>query len=152
MDQNYPLLTDRIQSVFIDFILIVVLMFVFAALLDKIENPPDWLRIALFFGIWAIYEPLFVTLGCTVGQYIKGIRVRRYDDPSRRIGLVSSFVRYIVKMLLGWISFLTMSMNKEKRAMHDYASGSVMICTGYVEPDDNDEYPEVTGPAAAPEI
>ncbi len=71
MDQEYPLLTDRVQSIFIDAVLIIVSMFVIAALLDRFESPPDWIRIALFIGLWAVYEPLFVSLGCTLGQYIK---------------------------------------------------------------------------------
>jgi cytochrome bd-type quinol oxidase subunit 2 len=127
MDQEYPMLTDRVQSIFIDAILIIVLMFVFAALLDKFENPPDWIRIAFFFGIWTIYEPLFVSLGCTLGQYIKGIRVRNFHDPAKRIGFLRAFIRLVLKTCLGWLSFLTIHMNKEKRAVHDFGSGSVMV-------------------------
>lgn len=130
MDQEYPLLTDRVQSIFIDTVLIIVLMFVFAALLDKFESPPDWIRIALFIGLWAVYEPLFVSLGCTLGQYIKGIRVRSFHDPAKKIGFIRAFIRQILKTCLGWLSFLTIHMNKEKRAIHDFGSGSVVIRSG----------------------
>ena len=65
---NYPTLSDRVQSTFIDSILIIILMFVFAAVLERYENAPDWIRIALFFGIWGIYEPLCTSLGFTVGN------------------------------------------------------------------------------------
>jgi uncharacterized RDD family membrane protein YckC len=127
MEQNYPLLLDRIQSIFIDLIFIVVLMFVFAAILDKYENPPDWIRVALFFGLWALYEPLCVCFGCTLGQYLKKIRVKDHDDTTKRIGIFPSYIRYILKTLLGWISFITMNTNTEKRAIHDFASGSVVV-------------------------
>ena len=123
----YPSLSDRIQSAFIDAVLIVVLMFMATALLDKYENAPDWIRIVLFFGLWAVYEPLCTTLGCTLGNYMKGIRVRRYDNESKRINFFAAFVRYCVKVLLGWISFITIHFNPERRAIHDYVAGSVMV-------------------------
>lgn len=124
---EYPLLTDRVQSTFIDTVFIVILMFVFASFLDKIENPPDWIRIALFFGLFAIYEPVCTAFGCTLGNYIKKIRVRQADNYTKRINLAQAFIRYIIKVLLGWISFLTMHGNKERRAIHDFAAESVVI-------------------------
>src|SRR5882757_3484596 len=115
-EEEYPLLLDRVQSIFIDLVFIIVLMFAFSAILDRYENPPNWIRVAAFFGLWAIYEPLLVTLGCTLGQYIKKIRVRSYPDTSKRISIFPAFIRYILTTLPGWISFLTIHTNKEKRA------------------------------------
>jgi uncharacterized RDD family membrane protein YckC len=123
----YPSLSDRVQSNFIDVILIMVLMFVAAAALDKYDNAPDWIRIVLFFGLWAVYEPLCTTLGCTLGNYMKGIRVRRYTNESKRINFFAAFVRYCVKVLSGWISFIAIHFNPERRAIHDFAAGSVMV-------------------------
>lgn len=123
----YPSLSDRVQSNFIDVILIMVLMFVAAGALDKYENAPDWVRIVLFFGLWAVYEPLCTTLGCTLGNYLKGIRVRRYTNESKRINFFAAFVRYCIKMLLGWISFISIHFNPERRAIHDFVVGSVMV-------------------------
>lgn len=124
---EYPLLTDRVQSTFIDTVFVIILMFVFASFLDKMENPPDWLRIALFFGLFAIYEPVCTAFGCTLGNYIKKIRVRRMGHPDQKINLLQAFLRYITKVLLGWISFLTMHTNPERRAIHDLIADSVMI-------------------------
>ncbi|GAB4093791.1 RDD family protein [Flaviaesturariibacter terrae] len=125
---EYPSLSDRIQSSFIDGVLIVVLMSGSANALERFEDDGhDWLRMALFFGIWGIYEPLCTTLGFTVGNLVKGIRVRRASDPSKRINFFAALLRYVLKMCLGWISFLTMHSNRERRAIHDLAAGSVMI-------------------------
>ena len=124
---EYPLLSDRVQSSFIDGILIIILMFVFASWLDRYENAPDWIRIALFFGLWAVYEPLCTTLGGTLGNQLKGIRVRRHADTDRNINFFQAFVRYILKISLGWISFLTIHTNAERRAIHDLVAQSVMI-------------------------
>jgi RDD family len=127
MEPTYPSLLDRVQSIFIDAFFLFALTFAFAAILDKFESPPDWIRVALFFALWAIYEPLCTTLGCTLGQYVKRIRVKKYEDPARRIAFFPSFIRYILKTVLGWVSFLTISTNNERRAIHDFAAGSVMI-------------------------
>jgi uncharacterized RDD family membrane protein YckC len=124
---EYPNLSDRIQSSFIDGIFIIIMMFVFATILDKYQNAPDWIRIALFFGLWAIYEPVCTTLGGTIGNLIKGIRVRNHSDNKKHINIFQALFRYIVKFLLGWISFLTIHTNPQRRAIHDFAVGSVMI-------------------------
>lgn len=127
MEEKYPLLTERIQSNFIDMILIVLSMFIFASILDKFENVPDWIRISLFVGIFIIYEPFCIVFGCTAGNYLKRIRVRKYADTSKRINLFQSIVRYPVKIGLGWLSFLTINSNPKRRAIHDLISGSVMV-------------------------
>lgn len=124
---EYPTLSDRIQSTFIDTTLIVILMFVFASILERYENVPDWIRIALFFGLWAVYEPLCTTLGFTVGNLVKGLRVRRHGNTTKRINIVQAFFRYVLKLSLGWVSFLTIHSNAEKRAIHDLAVSSVVI-------------------------
>lgn len=127
MIEKYPQLTDRVQATFIDTILIVIMMFVFAGILDKFENVPDWVRISLFVSLFMIYEPLCMTLGFTLGNYIKGIRVKKYADSTKRINILQAFIRYPIKVLLGWISFLTINRNAKRRAIHDLVSGSVMI-------------------------
>jgi uncharacterized RDD family membrane protein YckC len=127
MEEKYPELTDRIQSTFIDTILIFLLMFAFANLLDKFNHVEDWVRIVIFIGLFIAYEPLCMTFGCTLGNYLKGIRVRKNTDSSKRLNILQAIIRYPVKVLLGWISFLTINSNPKRRAFHDLISGSVMI-------------------------
>jgi uncharacterized RDD family membrane protein YckC len=127
MEEKYPQLTDRIQSTFIDTILIVALMFVFSNVLDKFENVPDWVRIVIFAGLFVAYEPMCMSFGSTLGNYLKGIRVRKYSDTTKRINIFQASIRYPVKVVLGWVSFLTINSNPKRRAIHDLISGSVMI-------------------------
>jgi uncharacterized RDD family membrane protein YckC len=124
---EYPSLSDRVQSTFIDTILIIVLMFVFSSILEKYDNAPDWIRIVLFFGLWAIYEPLCTSFGFTLGNYAKGIRARNISNPQKKLNILQSFLRYVLKVGLGWLSFVTIHFNPEKRAIHDLAVGSVML-------------------------
>lgn len=127
MEETYPPLSDRVQSSFIDIMLVILLMFAVAGILDKVQNPPDWLKIVLFVSIWVIYEPLTTAMGSTLGNYIKGIRVRQADNTTKRINFIQALVRYVLKIALGWISFLTIHSNAKRQAIHDMAAGSVMI-------------------------
>jgi uncharacterized RDD family membrane protein YckC len=127
MEAKYPNLVQRMQSSFIDTIMIIIFMIVFSNILDRFENVPDWIRVTLFVSIFVVYEPLLMAFGCTVGNYLKGIRVRKYSDLSKKINIFQAILRYPVKIGLGWISFLTINSNPERRAIHDLVSGSVMI-------------------------
>ena len=126
-EQDYPTLSDRVQSILVDQVFIVTLMFLFTAVLDRFQHPPNWIRIVLFFGIWGIYEPFCMHYACTIGNYVKGIRVRRFKDTTKKMGLVQACFRYLIKLLLGWLSVLSVATNKEKRAIHDLAADTIMI-------------------------
>jgi len=131
MEPAYPSLSRRIQSIFIDGLLMIGLMLVSAWVLDNI-NPEqkegdEWIRAVLFIGIWGVYEPLAMTFGCTLGNYFIKIRVRKHGDTGKKINIIQAYVRFVIKILLGWISFITISFTAEKRAIHDFASGTIML-------------------------
>ncbi|WP_207632507.1 RDD family protein [Foetidibacter luteolus] len=130
MQPQYPSIGDRIQSIFIDSTLLILAMFALSSLLDEYENPPEWIRIVFFFAIWGIYEPVCTIIGGTIGQLVKGIRVRRYSNPERRINIFQAMFRYIFKIAFGWLSFITVHFNEERRAIHDIFSGTVMVKVG----------------------
>ncbi len=127
MKDTYPYLSDRIQSTFIDTILIIVLMFAFTSILDKFTDVPQWVRIVGFSGLFFAYEPLLMTFGCTFGNYIKGIRVRKSSDTDMKINIFQAVIRYLFKIILGWVSFFTINSNPRRRAIHDLVSGTVMV-------------------------
>ncbi len=124
---EYPSLMERTQSTFIDIIFIIILMITFTNLLEGFENVSDWVRMLLFALIFLVYEPLCTTLGFTIGNYVKRIRVRKYADETKRINFLQALIRYPTKLMLGSISYFTIHTNREKRAIHDMLAGSVMI-------------------------
>ncbi len=126
----YPSLLKRFQSASIDGILLLFLMLGFYQLCDALAVP-IWLRV-VFMAFLLLYEPLCMTFGCTLGNYVVGIRVRRDGDYGRRIHFGQAVLRYLFKLLLGWLSFLTVHANLRKRAMHDMMTGTVMIRAGVV--------------------
>lgn len=127
MEEKYPSLGVRIQSAFIDTILIIILMIIFTNILDNFKNVPDWVRIIMFLVVFIAYEPFCMTMGCTLGNYLKGIRIRKAIDPTQKISLLQAIIRYPIKLFLGWISFLTITSNPKRQAIHDLASGTLMI-------------------------
>jgi uncharacterized RDD family membrane protein YckC len=127
MEERYPSLVSRLQSSFIDLILIIILMFVFSTVLENFTAVPNWIRIALFVLLFVAYEPLCTSLGFTLGNFIIGIRVRKEENTSKRITIFQAIIRYIFKFALGWLSFVTIHGNPQKRAIHDIVAGSVMI-------------------------
>jgi uncharacterized RDD family membrane protein YckC len=130
MGIQYPELKIRVQSTFIDGVLIILLMFVAAWILDKAgiaEENDGWIKALVFIGIWGVYEPVSMVLGCTIGNYLMKVRVRKHSHPEQKINLLQAYVRFLVKMPLGWLSFLTIHSNKERRAMHDLAAGTIVI-------------------------
>jgi uncharacterized RDD family membrane protein YckC len=127
MENEYPSLTERVQSLFIDTMVLIITMVILSQLLDNFDNVPNWVRGTLFVLAFVLYEPLCLTLGCTLGNYIKNIRVKQFNDETKRLNFFQAIIRYVVKLLLGWLSFITIHSNPKKRAIHDIASGSVMI-------------------------
>jgi len=131
METNYPELKTRLQSTVIDFLLMFGLMFLAAIIFDKINPSQDgedgWIRAIIFISIWGVYEPVAITMGSTLGNFLMKIKVRDNLNTTKRINLLQSYIRFVLKFLLGWVSFLTIHGNKQRRAIHDFAAGSVMI-------------------------
>jgi len=126
MKENYPLMLERIQSILIDSVLIIACMILFSDILSNFKNVPDWIRATLLILIF-LYEPVCTTFGGTIGNNIKGIRVRKSSDETQSINIFQALIRYFFKLILGWFSFITFFSSKKKRAIHDIISGTVMV-------------------------
>ncbi len=125
-ENEYPSLLKRLQSSVIDAIVILVAMVAFAQFSNQFENFPTFLRIGLLASL-LLYEPICISFGCTLGNYLLGLRVRRNDNETSKINFLQAVLRYITKLALGWISFLTIHSNPKRRAIHDMVANSVMI-------------------------
>lgn len=126
MEEKYPFMLERIQSILIDSVLIIACMILISDILSNFKNVPDWLRAVLLILIF-LYEPIMTTFGGTIGNNIKRIRVRKNSDETQSINLFQAIIRYFFKLLLSWLSFITIFSSNKKRAVHDIISGTVMI-------------------------
>ena len=128
MKGNYALLIDRIKSAVIDSIVIIGFMYAFTEILSLFDTVPNYVRIILFAFVFLIYEPLLVSLfGQSIGHsYIK-IKVVRDTESQKNISFPVAVIRFLCKVFLGWLSLLTVTGNKKKKAIHDLIANSIVI-------------------------
>jgi len=128
MEPHYAALPHRIKAAIIDGIIIIVAMYGIVELFAFFETIPTYLRIMAWISIFILYEPLLVSrFSGTVGHMYVGLIIKREDNPLKNISFPLAIVRFIVKVCLGWISFLTISANTKRKAIHDFAAGSIVL-------------------------
>ena len=126
-DIQYSSLVKRIQALFIDFVLILIIFASSSLIIGLIGDTATGVKVGILIFCVIIYEPLLVAFsGGTLGHKAVGIQVKSYAQPDHNIPVFSAIIRIVVKGLLGWTSFLAVSFNSEKRAIHDMASGSIV--------------------------
>jgi uncharacterized RDD family membrane protein YckC len=78
-------------------------------------------------AMFVFYEPLMVTVfGATVGHRAMNLRV--VDSRSGlRLGFLRAMVRFLLKVIVGVVSFVFMAVSRRHQALHDLAAGSVVI-------------------------
>jgi len=128
-DAEFPSIVTRVQALFIDSIIVIVIFFSTAEIIEMSGGAPDWLRGAVLFCSLYLYEPILVsTLGGSLGHLAMGLRVRGVNHhPDKKLFIIFALIRVTFKVLLGWLSFLTVTRNKRRRAIHDILSWSVVI-------------------------
>ena len=126
-DVAYPTLKERYLSTLIDLVVLAVFVVVLTVSLQGSGRAVTVIRVALGFLVIVNYEPVLTSKACTIGQAIVGIRVRSFRDRRQRVSLGRAYLRMIVKLVLGVYSFFAMGFNRERRAVHDFASGTVVL-------------------------
>lgn len=126
MDYEYPTILRRYLATAIDGIFIVGVMILSSYALQSQNDIAVKVRIGIIVLMFFVYEPFCTSMLCTLGQKLTGIRVRRIFT-LRRISVPAAYLRIIVKLFLGLISFFTIPFTEDKRAIHDFAVGSVVI-------------------------
>lgn len=125
---NYPGVLDRIKAMVTDSIVIIFFMFFITYIFSNFESVPDYARIIAILFVFVLYDPLFTCVfGGTIGHMMLGIRVKKESNENQNISFLSAVIRFIGKVLLGVISFLTVSNNDKRKALHDKLVGSVVI-------------------------
>jgi len=126
MYENHPSILDRLKSSLIDAIILIACMMLFSDILNNFTDVPVWVRVALFASL-LMYEPICTAFGATLGNHRMQIRVRRNSDESKRINFFQAIIRYVFKLSLGWLSFISVFVNPKGRTIHDLICGSVMV-------------------------
>lgn len=127
---NKPKLLIRIKSMFIDTMVIILMMILFTEILEFFHVESGKVR-AIFLIPILFYEPISICLGGTIGQRIMKIEVIKFDEfknqnQKKHISFLFSLIRYITKIVLGWISLLTIHSDYYGQAIHDKVGKSIV--------------------------
>lgn len=125
---DFPSLLARIKAATIDAIIILIIFSLSFLLIDRLGDPPNWIRGMIFIFFIYLYEPIMVSfLGGTIGHQVVGLKIMRRDQWNKKLNLLQASSRFIVKYLLNWLSFITVTGSKNKSAIHDMVSGSIVL-------------------------
>lgn len=123
-----PNLVVRIKATFIDLLILLLTFSVLSVFTDNLINIPTVVKGALAVFMFVLYDPMFTAFaGGTIGHKVMKLRIKRFDDSRRNISFFSALLRFLIKGVLGWISFFTVTGNRNKRAIHDIASGAIAL-------------------------
>lgn len=123
---NYPSILRRYLATFIDGCFIFAAFFAVSYGLNQQGTVVDILRVGLILLFFFAYEPICTSRFCTIGQKLMHIRVRRVSN-LEKISIPAAYLRILVKIVLGFISLLAIVFSKDRRALHDFAAGSIVI-------------------------
>lgn len=127
MKQDYPPVLLRAKAAIIDVIIMIVMMLAVSDIFSNMENVPNYYKMIAFVGIYLLYDPLFISLkGATIGHQICKIKVQRLDN-GKNINLIQAIIRFVMKSILGIVSFFTVSQNQNGQAIHDGVVNSVVV-------------------------
>jgi len=123
-----PTLVHRIKALVIDTLLILLIFTLTSLTIGDIGGIAVYFKVAVLIFCFLVYEPLLVSIrGATVGHSIMGLRIKNIQDRRKNIHFIYAVIRLFFKLLLGWISLITVLTNKNKRAVHDMLSGAIVL-------------------------
>lgn len=123
-----PSLVARIKAVFIDLLIMLAIFTITTLFIDVFGDIHSAIKGFILIFMIYLYDPVFTAFtGGTLGHKVMKLKVRKYNETDKYISFPRAFLRFLIKATLGWLSFLTVTGNKDKRAIHDMASGSIML-------------------------
>lgn len=119
-------ITRRIQAVIIDSVILLLLFFGVALFVSNTD-----LNSFVKIGIVAVpvlgLEPCFVSFtGASIGHHFQGLWIERKGS-RKRLNFFLAMIRFLVKNLLGWLSFIFILTTQKHQALHDIAADSVVV-------------------------
>lgn len=125
---TFPSLLVRMKALFIDVIVMLIIFTATTLFIDTFGDIPDFVKGSIAIFMFYLYDPMLTSLtGSTLGHKAMKLKVRKYKDPEKRISFGQALIRFLTKGSLGWLSFLTVTGNERKRAIHDIVSGSIIL-------------------------
>src|SRR5262249_34811386 len=126
-DVAYARYTRRLKAYFLDWVLMIALMFggLFAAVQFGSDNVARPLGLTVV-AVLLLYEPLLVSLfGSTVGHYVYNLRVAD-DRTGGNVSFLKAVARAAIRSVLGIYSFIAMALPRRRQAVHDLLTRSTV--------------------------
>ena len=121
---NYPSVLRRYLSTLLD--LLILWSFVYLVTRIPALGDSDLGVTAVVLPVILTYEPCLTAFRCTIGQWVFRLRVRSFEN-GERISVLQAYGRLFMKYLLGAISILTIPARSDRRAIHDFATETIVI-------------------------
>jgi len=121
----YPNLLRRYLATVVDGI-VVILIVVLIGQLPFLSRDTHGFGVMVFLLVLLNYEPVLTRFLCTAGQAVMRFRVRKIGSSSPP-PIWRLYVRVVLKALLGSISFLTLPVRADRRAIHDLAANTLVV-------------------------
>jgi uncharacterized RDD family membrane protein YckC len=137
---RYATFTRRARALLVDTAILGAALAVVTVVGDFVSNVPGsgralWI---LLFGFLFLYEPILVGLrGATVGHAANDLVVVS-DATGRRPSFARAFLRYLTKLPLGMLSFVTMATTRRHQAIHDLLTATTVQAIASAELDEGE--------------
>lgn len=128
MKRNYARLSERVKAAVIDAIVIIASSYGISELFLLFDDVPQFISVGAFVLVFLVYDPILTSIyGGTIGHSKSGITVKRESNPEKNILFPAAVIRFVCKVVLGWLSLLTVTGNPKRKAIHDHFVGSVVL-------------------------
>lgn len=128
MDEKtgYPRLLRRIQALMIDGLIVSILAIGALVLAPRVGLQGIHAAISATLVVFML-EPFLVSVtGGTLGHHLLGIRVTSKRS-GKNINIFAAVVRFLAKIVLGWLSLVSIFVTKQHQAIHDSLVGSIVV-------------------------
>ncbi|WP_319002456.1 RDD family protein [Dechloromonas denitrificans] len=123
----YPRLIRRVRAILIDSVLLPITVFGSLILGDALGVSHTYGKVALILLPIFVLEPgLVAVTGGTIGHHSMKIRIATIDG-QRNINIFAATLRFLAKLLLGWLSLIFVLTTKKHQAIHDLLARSVVV-------------------------
>ncbi|MBR0716321.1 RDD family protein [Bradyrhizobium liaoningense] len=123
---RYARFSRRLRGMLLDWMIAMAVLFGAVALASNIRNDTAARALGVAaVAVLLLYEPLLVSrFGGTLGHIWTNLRV--VDDRGGNVGFAKAFLRFLIKSLLGWYSFVSMMATRRNQAVHDLLTRSTV--------------------------
>lgn len=123
----FPRIHKRLQAMLIDGVAIGLCLFIPVYFIVTFDIENSIVKSFLLFFLVLTLEPFMVSFtGGSVGHHFAGIKV--VDQRTQQhINLIRSYCRFLVKLVLGVYSLLSILFTQRYQAVHDIAAHSVVL-------------------------